>query len=167
MTGISLNQEGAIHTNSWGDGFVTVFNSAQQAVIFALEVRDTLHYFDWRAIGITRPLLLRTAVATGSVDWPFDPFQERVVGIGNVFAEAARIEPISRPGAVFVTDTVSNICRERPELFFHPLGVHDLPKGFRRRQLFSAHWATEQEAVEGGRLGPLLDDQYYRREEAL
>jgi len=167
-TGISPKDEGAVFTDTWGDAFLAAFESSYQAVRFALGVRDKLCYFDWRAEGFARPPLLRIAIAVGSASWQHDPLQDRNAMIGRVFAEVARIEPISRPGAVFVADTVRNIVSTTSDEFhFHDHGELELPKGFGSRHLFVAYWAEEQQPVEDGRLGPLLDDQYYRREESL
>ncbi len=55
-----------ISTKTWGDAYFAVFASAHEAVRHALEVRDGLRFHDWRAVGVTRPPLLRIAIARGA-----------------------------------------------------------------------------------------------------
>lgn len=156
----------ALYTNTWGDALVAVFDSAEVALTYALEIRDRLRHHDWRSIGIRRPPYLRLALDSGSVTWTMEDLQQRPVPTGLAFVTAARIEAGSSPGDVRVTQATRSLA-DSAEFFFEPLGRCPLPKNYGELDLFRAHWGWEGQAVQAGQIGPPLDDQHYLRAEAL
>ncbi len=156
----------AQYFNTWGDAFVAVFDGAENAVRYALTLRDELRMFDWGSIGHCCPPLLRTAIAVGPLGWRPSTLGDRTVPEGGAFVEAARIEPITGPGEVRVTDAVRKLAGGQ-EFFYEDIGRLKLPKGSGFVHLNRAYWSKEKAAVTQGCRGPLLDDQYYRRLEAM
>ncbi len=165
---IGASHQEALFTDTWGDAFIAVFDSAADAVNYSLNLRDRLRYFDWRAVGLRRPPLLRLAVGTGETKWKHDEFQHRTVPEGEVLIEISRIEPVAFPGDIWVTDTVYDILKhQHDQFFFRDLGEHQLPKNYGIRRLYCVYRSAERPAIHQGRHGPLLDEQHYRREDAL
>ena len=50
------------YTNTWGDAFVAVFDSATTAAEYALDISEGLRTYDWRSVGLIRPPMLRVAI---------------------------------------------------------------------------------------------------------
>lgn len=163
--GVEPNEQ-SIFADTWGDAFVAVFQSAHAALMYGLDVRDVLRFHDWRAQGISHVPQLRIAIATGPLGWKDDKLQGRTVPEGEVLVKAARIEPIVSPGEVLVTDTVKNLAGET-DFYFEDLGLRQLSKDYGSARLFRAFRNEEKDAVSEGLYGPLTDDQFFRRAEAL
>ena len=158
--------------NTWDDAFCLVFESPVDAVRFALEVRDKMHWCDWRAKGVSRPPRFRIAIDTGEAGYDYAGVRDAPTGEGPVFREAARNELITPPGRISTTDRVRSLIEKttsRDEFYFEDKSVQNLATnyGMSKGPIFHLHRSEEKEAIEEGRLGPLLDEQHYRREEAL
>lgn len=107
-----------INVNTWGDGLFFVFNGAEDAGRFALDLRDLVVKTDWIDLGLPRNLSIRIAVHAGPVYVNFDPVVREVTFTGAHVSRAARIEPITHEGEVFASEE------------FAALAAADQSKGF-------------------------------------
>lgn len=93
-------------SNTWGDGVFAVFDTAAPAAFFALDLQDRMAALTGRfgEIGLPPDLAIRLGLHYGVVY----PLVEPVTGSNNYFGEAvaraARIEPVTKAGKVFVSE---------------------------------------------------------------
>jgi class 3 adenylate cyclase/tetratricopeptide (TPR) repeat protein len=87
--------------NTWGDGLYFVFPGVRETGRFALRLSERLHAVDWTEYGLPATLSLRIAVHAGPAYACTDPVTGRLNFLGAHVAMAARIEPITPPGAVY------------------------------------------------------------------
>lgn len=91
--------------NTWGDALYLVMESAAAGAEVALHLQRVLNAYDARGLGLPPELGgMRIALHYGSVYQS----EDRVTGLanflGNEVARAARIEPVTPPGDVYVTE---------------------------------------------------------------
>jgi class 3 adenylate cyclase len=98
---LSEAAEQPLLSNTWGDGLYLVFPGVRETGRFALRLSDALHAVDWTQYGLPATLALRIAVHAGPVYACTDPVTGRLNFLGAHVALAARIEPITPPGAVY------------------------------------------------------------------
>ncbi len=92
------------HINTWGDGLFLVFNTVAAAARMALRLQDTFHALDLRATGMPETLALRVGGHYGPVHMLDDPFLQQPGLFGREVTAAARIEPVTAPGSIFVSE---------------------------------------------------------------
>jgi hypothetical protein len=90
--------------NTWGDGVYVVLTGAAEAAACALELQDAIAGIDLPALGLPGHLALRLGSHLGPVFAVRDPVLEQDSFIGSHVSRTARIEPVTPPGAVFVTE---------------------------------------------------------------
>ncbi len=95
------SDEQPLLANTWGDGLYFVFPGVRETGRFALRLSETLHAVDWTQYGLPGTLSLRVAVHAGPAYACTDPVTDRLNYLGAHVALAARIEPITPPGAVY------------------------------------------------------------------
>jgi class 3 adenylate cyclase len=95
------------HRNTWGDALYVVLTSTLAAAQCALELQD--------AMPATDGLALRTAVHVG----PVFPIRDPVLGVraftGSHVSRTARIEPVTPPGTVYVTEPFAASLELEPD----------------------------------------------------
>jgi class 3 adenylate cyclase len=91
--------------NTWGDGIFVVFRDAGRAAACALEMQDAMDAIDLTAAGLPETLKLRLGGHLGPVYELDDPVTDRPNYYGAHVSRAARIEPITPEGCVYVTET--------------------------------------------------------------
>jgi class 3 adenylate cyclase len=91
--------------NTWGDGIFVVFRDAGRAAACALDMQDALSEIDLKAAGLPDTLKLRLGGHLGPVYELTDPITDRPNYYGAHVSRAARIEPITPEGCVYVTET--------------------------------------------------------------
>lgn len=93
--------------NTWGDGIVLVGNDYVALATVALEIRNYFRYrkyvSDSDQILRTKSLAPRIAIHTGHFWGCVDPFADRPSFYGTSVILAARIEPVTPPGVVWIT----------------------------------------------------------------
>ena len=107
-----------INVNVWGDGLFFVFAGVEDAGCFGLDLRDLVVETDWIAAGLPTQLSIRIAIHAGPVYVSFDPVVRQMTFTGAHVSRAARIEPITHKGKVFVSEE------------FAALAAADQSKGF-------------------------------------
>jgi len=94
----------AEHINTWGDGLFLVFPCVEEAAEAAIEMQNCFHGCDLEAAGLPEFLALRVGGHFGPVYEKKDPFLDRVGVFGNEVSYAARIEPLTVPGSIYVSE---------------------------------------------------------------
>ena len=115
---LDAHEQEVVCRNSWGDALYAVADSASAAAGIALELQDTLAAFDYATLGLDGGGGMRVGVHYGSAYRTTDHITGRTTFYGTEVSKAARIEPVTPPGAVFVTEPMAAILAlEAGELF--------------------------------------------------
>ncbi len=91
-----------------GDGIFLVFRTPACAAECALLMQQKVKSFDGAAHGIGVDLQLRIAIHYGPVHPVHDPILDRPSFAGREIIRAARMEPITPPGEIFVTEQLAS-----------------------------------------------------------
>ncbi len=92
------------YRNTWGDGIYVVLTGAVEAAACALELQDAMAGIDLSAHGLPPQLALRLGGHLGPVFPVRDPVLGTDAFMGSHVSRTARIEPVTPPGAVFVSE---------------------------------------------------------------
>ena len=92
------------HTNTWGDAVYLVLSDAVTAAACALDLQDALAAVDLVAAGLPETLALRLGGHIGPVFPTHDPVLDELGFMGSHVSRTARIEPVTPPGIVYVTE---------------------------------------------------------------
>jgi adenylate cyclase len=90
--------------NSWGDAVAAVCTDVVVAAECALGFQDALAALDLTALGLPHDLGLRIGAHAGPVMPIVDPIRHELTYWGRELTRAARIEPRTPEGEVYVTD---------------------------------------------------------------
>jgi hypothetical protein len=92
------------YRNTWGDALYAVLSGALAAARCALALQEAMGALDLEGVGLPRHLAFRLSGHIG----PVFPIQDPVLGtrafMGSHVSRTARIEPVTPPGAVYVTE---------------------------------------------------------------
>lgn len=118
--------------NTWGDGLFYVFEGLGDAASFATALVDEVRRTPWDTLGLPADLDLRVALHAGPVFEGQDPVTGRPTCFGSHVNRAARIEPITPPGLVYVSQAFAALAaaRDIPGLLCDYVGRIPLAKGF-------------------------------------
>jgi hypothetical protein len=92
------------HRNTWGDAVYIVLTDAVTAAACALDLQDALQAIDLEAEGLPSHLALRLGGHVGPVFPTYDPLLREEAFMGSHVSRTARIEPVTPPGEVYVTE---------------------------------------------------------------
>lgn len=95
--------------NTWGDGVFVVFRNADRAAACALDMQEAMSGIDFKAAGLPETLKLRLGGHLGPVYELNDPITDRPNYYGAHVSRAARIEPITPEGCIYVTETFAAV----------------------------------------------------------
>jgi class 3 adenylate cyclase len=96
--------------NTWGDGLFMVFWKAQNAICFSRALVERVGHTDWASLGLPPDLNLRVALHTGPVYVGRDPVTRHRTCFGTHVNNAARIEPITPPGKIYVSQAFAALA---------------------------------------------------------
>lgn len=101
-----LNRHGTEveYRNTWGDALISVLSNAQMAAHCALDLQDAMDGIDLKAAGLPTHLKLRLSGHVGPVFPLVDPVLGTPSFFGSHISRTARIEPVTPPGEVYVTE---------------------------------------------------------------
>ena len=118
--------------NSWGDALYAVTPSAPAAAAIALELQARLARFDYASLGLDGSGGMRVGVHYGPAYRTVDRITGRTTFYGTEVSRAARIEPVTPPGAVFVTEPLAAILalEARDRFACHYVGRIPLAKAY-------------------------------------
>jgi len=94
-----------VDAHTLGDGLFLVFDLPSHAAEFAVRLQQALRRVDWPAMGLARETSARIGIHTGPVLRTFDPIMAKPAFYGTHVNRTARLEPIVRPGHIFVTES--------------------------------------------------------------
>ncbi|MEI2397027.1 adenylate/guanylate cyclase domain-containing protein [Paenibacillus phytohabitans] len=136
--------------NTWGDAFVAVFEYGRDAVEISLLYRNLLRDYKYENVGIKK-LIPRIAGHYGEFEYFQDTWLDRRNVLGTNINTTARIEPITRPGEVFVTKQFKEAIEQLPEkitrVAFDELGEIELAKNFGEREIFRLYSSDEPKQI--------------------
>ena len=104
--------------NSWGDAIAAVFSDVTEAAECALGLHEALTRIDLAAIGLPADLELRVGAHAGPVMAIVDPVTHKPTYWGRELTRAARIEPRTPEGEVYVTDAFAALLSLEPDAPF-------------------------------------------------
>jgi class 3 adenylate cyclase len=99
---------------TWGDAIHAIFMNVATAAHAALRLQETLASLDLEALGLPADLRLRIGVHAGPVMTLTDPLLGQPGWWGREITRAARIEPRTPEGAVYVTDAFAALLALEP-----------------------------------------------------
>jgi hypothetical protein len=119
-------------TNSWGDAIFVVFEDAASAAAAALEICRQFAFVDNAALGVPEGTAMRVALHYGPIYVGYDPVRRGVAHFGAEVSRAARIEPVTPSGSVYVTECFAAVLEmEAPGHFVcNYVGQVALAKGY-------------------------------------
>jgi class 3 adenylate cyclase len=129
--------------NTWGDGLFLVFASAARAAACALDLQDALAALDLAAVGLPPHLAMRVGGHLGPVYAAPDPILGRLNYFGAHVSRAARIEPVTPPACVYVTESFAALLAlEGGDAFACDyVGVTEAAKHYGALRMFLLHRA--------------------------
>lgn len=118
--------------NSWGDALLAVTPDAPCAASLALELHSSLRDFDYASLGMAKSGGMRIAIHYGPAYEIRDPITQKTTLYGTEVSRAARIEPVTPPGAVFVTEPFAAVLAlEAPDRYrCRYVGKIEFAKGY-------------------------------------
>lgn len=124
--------EKPVWVNTWGDAIYMVFKNISDAAFFALELQQSLAELDWTAFGLPGRIHLRIGLHCGPVNIVANPLTGKMNYTGNHVIRTARLEPVTPPGKVYVTEGFAACCSATgvPGLQFSYVGRLEYSKGF-------------------------------------
>ncbi len=130
---LDAHGDAVVSRNSWGDALYGVISSAPAAAEISLQIQDALDDFDYTRLGLEgKGGRMRIGAHYGPAYRAIDHITGRLSFYGNEVSKAARIEPVTPTGAVFVTEPFAAILAlEAPDRFdCRYVGRIQLAKGF-------------------------------------
>ena len=118
--------------NTWGDAIFAVFSDAPAAAAAALDLCEQMDNVDCKALGVREGTAMRIALHYGPTYSGFDPVTSRMNYYGTEVSRAARIEPVTPSGSVYVTEPFAAVLEMEKD---HPftsnyVGKIALPKNY-------------------------------------
>jgi hypothetical protein len=127
--------------NSWGDAFFAVFDDARSAARCALEMQEDMAAIDFAAAGLPEAMALRIGGHLGPVHRVDDPILHRPAYMGAHVVRAARIEPITPEGCVYVTESFAALLalEDDQDYACDYVGVTEAAKQYGAMRMFLLH----------------------------
>lgn len=142
--------------NTWGDAFIVSFNNGLDACDFMFALRTFV--YENENDGKKFKIIPRIAAHYGEVALFEDPLLEKPNILGVEVNTTARIEPVTRPGEIFVTkefkEAYESQLTDESDVEFDELGEVKLAKNFGDHELFRLRRKSEK---------PQIIDRLYKR----
>jgi len=134
--------------HTWGDAVHVVTVDAESAADIAAEIHAVVDRVRPGLNGTLAQLELRLAAHYAPVYSGLDPIEGTPTYFGSQLSFTARIEPVTPPGMIFITEAfAARLALEAPERFaVEYAGEIDLAKRFGKYRLFSLRRVLEQGA---------------------
>jgi class 3 adenylate cyclase len=102
---VLVRHEGEIaYCNTWGDALIVVLGDVTAAAGCALEMQEAMAALDLAGAGLPPDLALRLSGHVGPLFAIEDPIRHAPTFMGTHINRVARMEPVTPPGAVYVTE---------------------------------------------------------------
>lgn len=133
--------------NTWGDGLFIVFDEVTDAAQFALALRDMVNTTHWEKIGLPKETSIRIGMHAGPVYGARDPIIKHQNFYGTHVNRAARIEPVTASGAVYMSEQSASLLTTSGNKHFacDYLGNMELAKRFGSKNLYRLRRINETE----------------------
>lgn len=143
---LSRYADSIILQNTWGDALHVVLDDLTKAGNLALDLRDWMAQHDWIDDGLSANLKIRIALHAGVVTKVPDPIIHAFNYIGRNTSKAARIEPITFEGQVFVSGAYAALLalEHDTNLFCDYVGTRELPKNAGPLAVYLLHRCTKE-----------------------
>ncbi len=124
--------------NTWGDGLFLVFEDIGVAAQAALALQQAVDGIDTASVGLPGTMALRLGGHFGPVYEIDDPILHRRNYLGAHVSRAARIEPITPEGCVYVTETFAAVLalNNPKEFSCDYVGVTEMAKHYGQLRMF-------------------------------
>ncbi len=124
--------------NTWGDGLFLVFDDAGKAADCALALQEELAAVDLAAHGLPETMALRLGGHLGPVYTARDPVLRHDNFFGAHVSRAARIEPVTPEGFVYVTETLAAVLalHNADQFACHYVGITKAAKDYGEMRMF-------------------------------
>lgn len=99
--------EKVLYKNSWGDALYVVFSDAVDAARFSLSIQKIIADMEFKPAGYEHALQLRLGGHFGPIYQGIDQLCEVETYYGSHVTRAARIEPVTPAGKVYVTESMA------------------------------------------------------------
>jgi class 3 adenylate cyclase len=131
--------------NTWGDGLYLVFDDAGKAAHCALDLQAAMTGIDVAAAGLPDHLALRIGGHLGPVYTGQDPIIKQQNYFGAHVSRAARIEPVTPEGCVYVTETLAAVLaiHNAAEFTCDYVGITEAAKHYGTMRMFLLRRALE------------------------
>jgi len=103
-TVLARHSDQILHRNTWGDALYIVFGDVAHAAECGLELQEAMTAIDLPAVQLPEHLALRLGAHLGPVIPIVDPVLGVPAYMGSHVSRTARIEPVTPPAAVYVTE---------------------------------------------------------------
>lgn len=129
---LATTSRAPVNCNTWGDALYFVFSRVRDAGLFALELSERVSSTDWFAKGLESKMALRIGLHAGPAYACIDPVTARMNYVGAHVSRAARIEPITPPGAIYVSQNFAALAKAEQVKEFHCdyVGQTSMAKGY-------------------------------------
>jgi len=136
---LAAHRGGILLQHTWGDALHVVTRSARVAAEVACEIQDCLEHLRPTLPPALATLELRLAAHFAPVFAGADPVEDERTYFGTQLSHTARIEPVTPPGMIFVTEAfAAQITLEAPEDFVvEYAGEVSLAKSYGQSRLFN------------------------------
>lgn len=136
---LGAHRPGILLQHTWGDALHVVTRGARAAAEIACEIQDCLEHLRPTLPGALASLELRLAAHFAPVFSGGNPIEEERTYFGTQLSVTARIEPVTPPGMIFVTEAfAAQITLESPENFVvEYAGEVSLAKSWGQSRLFN------------------------------
>src|SRR5207302_11052311 len=104
-----------VYRNSLGDAIVVVLTDVRAAAACALSIQEAIGELDCAGVDLPEDLGLRMGGHVGPVMTLMDPVRNHTASWGRELTRAARIEPRTPEGDVYVTDAFAALLALEPE----------------------------------------------------
>ena len=101
---LDRHQSSIEYRNTWGDALYVVLTGVGEAAACALELQEAMGDVDLASAGLPAHLALRLGAHFGPVLPMWDPVLDEMTFMGSHVSRTARVEPVTPPGAVYVTE---------------------------------------------------------------
>jgi hypothetical protein len=126
------------HRNTWGDALYLVLSDAVSASRCALSLQEALQRIDLEAAGLPASLSMRLGGHVGPVFAIHDPVLEQTAFMGAHVSRTARVEPVTPPGAIYVTEpfAAALALAGQTDLACDYVGHQDAAKGYGQMRMY-------------------------------
>lgn len=129
-----------LYANTWGDGLFAVFDEPAAAARCALDLQAAMDALDLPSAGLPETLALRLGGHFGPVIGMDDPIQKRPNFFGAHVSRTARIEPVTPPGEVFVTEAfAARLALEQAAFNCDYVGIMPAAKDYGDLRMYHLH----------------------------